>query len=187
MEGLSVSIERRLISALSHLFSDIKNNKNVKAKHHEEIARLIGNNELHIMLADDDEDDRQFFTEALSSIAPSLKLTIVNDGEALIQKLKNFTSELPDFIFLDLNMPYKNGIECLKEIKSEEVLKNIPVLIYSTSKNHDQIETTYRNGANMYIQKPDNFEGIIRVLETIFSFDPTRWFQKPSRESFLLK
>jgi len=147
---------------------------------------LEGSN-FHILLADDDEDDRQFFTDAVNFVAPSVKLTTVHDGEELINNLKKNNSELPDFIFLDLNMPYKNGLECLKEIKSMEFLKDIPVLIYSTSTSKDQIETTYQNGANMYIQKPASFDGIIRVLKTIFSVDPSKWFKQPAREKFILK
>ena len=142
---------------------------------------------LHILLADDDEDDRQFFMDAIKTVAPSVKLTTVHDGEELLSKLKKNKTELPDFIFLDLNMPYKNGLECLKEIKTMEFLRNIPVLIYSTSTNKEQIETTYLNGANMYIQKPASFEGIIRVLKTIFSFDASKWFQQPMRDKFILK
>ena len=152
-----------------------------------QIKNILGKTNLHILLADDDEDDRQFFIDAVSSIAPSVKLTTAHDGEELINKLKKNKSELPDFIFLDLNMPYKNGLECLKEIKSMELLKNIPVLIYSTSANKDQIDTTYRNGATMYIEKPASFDGIIRVLKTIFSSDPSKWFKQPAREKFILK
>ncbi|MDQ3051498.1 MAG: response regulator [Bacteroidota bacterium] len=187
MKALSANLEDRLIGALIHFFGEIKQRKAVEEKTHEDITNLIGDSELHILLADDDEDDRQFFTDALTMIAPSLKLTTVQDGEELIKKLKKSKSELPDFIFLDLNMPYKNGLECLKEIKSMDTMKNIPVLIYSTSTNSDQIETTYQNGANLYIQKPNNFDGIIRVLKTIFSVDSSCWFQQPAREQFLLK
>lgn len=187
MEGLSVNLERKLVCALIHFFGELKQHKTVKEKTQVEIADLIGSSYMHILLADDDEDDRQFFTDALAAIAPSLKLTTVQDGEELIKNLMKSKTHPPDFIFLDLNMPYKNGLECLKEIKSMDAIKNIPVLIYSTSTNSDQIETTYQNGANLYIQKPNNFDGIIRVLKTIFSVDASRWFKQPAREQFLLK
>ncbi len=143
--------------------------------------------DMHILLADDDEDDRMFFKDAIVTVAPAVKLTTVHNGEELLNILKKNLVELPDFIFLDLNMPYKNGLECLKEIKTLDFLKSIPVLIYSTSANKDQVDTSYLNGANMYIQKPMSFDGIIRILQTIFSFDPTRWFDQPAREKFILK
>ena len=152
------------------------------------LKEFLGVNDLHILLADDDEDDRQFFMDAVRTIAPASKLTTVYDGEELISKLKKNKSELPDYIFLDLNMPYKNGLECLKEIKSMDFLRNIPVLIYSTSTSKEQIETTYMNGANLYIQKPASFEGIVRVLKTIFSLGASKWFhQQPVRDNFILK
>ncbi len=151
------------------------------------MTALDDKKDIHVLLADDDEDDRQFFTDAINVVAPRLKLSTVQDGEELIKRLKKNTTELPDVIFLDLNMPYKNGIECLKEIRSLDFLRKIPILIYSTSTNTDQVENTYLNGANLYIQKPANFEGIIRILKTIFSFDKSRWFEQPSREKFLLK
>ena len=175
------------IDELLHLVAQMKNSNIIKTGNQVQIQQISGGNKLHILLADDDEDDRQFFTDAVNSIVPSAKLSIVNDGEELISKLKKNKTELPDFIFLDLNMPFKNGLECLKEIKSVEFLKDIPILIYSTSINKDQVETTYRNGANMYIQKPASFQGIISMLNTIFSFDAAKWFNQPAREKFLLK
>jgi CheY-like chemotaxis protein len=76
-----------------------------------------------IVLADDDEDDRQFFEEALSDVHPNAVLTTAKDGEELIFILKNYHT--PELIFLDLNMPRKNGIECLREIRSNTSLQNI--------------------------------------------------------------
>ena len=152
------------------------------------IKEFLGVKNWHILLADDDEDDRQFFLDAVKAVTPFSKLTTAHDGDELISKLKKNKSELPDCIFLDLNMPYKNGLECLKEIKSMDFLKNIPVLIYSTSMNKEQIETTYKYGANLYIQKPASFEGIIRVLKTIFSLDGNNWLQQqPMRDKYILK
>src|SRR5688572_30753539 len=181
-----VSVGGNQTNELLHLVAT-KKNSSINTGGQVQINEISGGKTLHILLADDDEDDRQFFTDAVSSIAPAVKLTIVQDGEELINKLKRNIAELPDFIFLDLNMPFKNGMECLKEIKSVEFLKNIPILIYSTSINKDQVETTYQNGANLYIQKPSSFEGIITMLNTIFSFDPAKWFNQPTREKFLLK
>ena len=114
------------------------------------MTALDDKKEIHVLLADDDEDDRQFFTDAINVVAPRLKLSTVQDGEELIKRLKKNTTELPDVIFLDLNMPYKNGIECLKEIRSLDFLRKIPILIYSTSTNTDQVENTYLNGCLLY-------------------------------------
>lgn len=187
MAELTVNLQPGLLGVLFHLFSNGRINKDTLIKNQALLLELEGKQDLHVLLADDDEDDRQFFTDAINVVAPKLKLTTVQNGEELIYKLKNKITDLPDVIFLDLNMPYKNGMECLKEIKSVEALKNIPVLIYSTSAHRDQVEITYRNGANLYIQKPSSYEGIIRVLKTIFTLPVSEWFEQPSREKFVLK
>ncbi|HEY0733164.1 MAG TPA: response regulator, partial [Chitinophagaceae bacterium] len=90
-------------------------------------------NDVHIrsiVLAEDDKDDHIFFSEALMQIDPSLKLTTVDDGNELMDLLKHY---YPDILFLDLDMPYKNGLECLREIRSSETLKDLPVIVFSST------------------------------------------------------
>src|SRR3954470_20640516 len=100
----------------------------------------------YIILADDDADDRELFREALNETHKTMFKT-AKDGLSLMQLLKD-GKELPDAIFLDLNMPRMNGHECLKEIKKDKHLRKIPVLIYSTSKSPEYIQETYENGAS---------------------------------------
>ena len=88
---------------------------------------------IHIILADDDEDDRLFFTDAFSELKINTKVNTFKDGVELMDYLSNPDSVLPHILFLDLNMPKKNGIECLHEIKSEERFNDIAIAIYSTS------------------------------------------------------
>ena len=143
-------------------------------------------NSFHVMLADDDEDDRMFFADAIRSIDPSVSLTTVHNGVDLIQQLKQLNESLPDLIFMDINMPYKNGLECLKEIKSNTRFRHLPVLIYSTSVNHDHINDTYRNGASRYIQKPASYDGITRILKDIFALSPSGWKNQPGWDKFVI-
>jgi CheY-like chemotaxis protein len=91
------------------------------------------NKALHVLLADDDEDDRLFFKEAIDDIKMRTIVTIVNDGIELMEYLNNPEISLPDVIFLDLNMPRKNGMQCLEEIRNDKILKNLTIAIYSTS------------------------------------------------------
>ncbi|MBC8110037.1 MAG: response regulator [Verrucomicrobia bacterium] len=88
---------------------------------------------LNLLLADDDKDDRFFFEEALEELQVSIHLTTVNDGEQLtqllIQQMTKLPNQLPDVLFLDLNMPRKNGFECLAEIKRTKKLQHLPVII----------------------------------------------------------
>lgn len=87
---------------------------------------------LNILLADDDTDDCTFFKEALKEFPLPTHLIAVHDGEQLMKLLTNQTNELPHVLFLNLNMPRKNGFECLREIKFNKKLKQLPVIVFST-------------------------------------------------------
>ncbi len=140
----------------------------------------------HIVLADDDEDDRYFFREALSQISADITLFTEVDGVRLMNGLLNIVN-LPQLIFLDLNMPYKNGKECLVEIKSTDHLKNIPVIIFSTSCHFRDVEETYDGGANLYIQKPSGFAPMVNLLKKVFGLDWKEYTPRPERSKFILK
>ncbi len=128
---------------------------------------------LHILLADDDEGDRLLFTEALSELQSESIVHTVNNGIALMEWLSMDDIHLPDLIFLDLNMPRKDGLSCLKEIKSDEDLKIIFVAIYSTSDTDKDRREAFEHGANAYIAKPNNFDDLKQVLEkTILKAHP---------------
>lgn len=145
------------------------------------------NEPFHILLADDDESDRLLFTEAISELKIETVVHTVNDGVQLMEWLKMKKNQLPHLLFLDLNMPLKNGIECLKEIRSNQRLKDISIAIYSTSDSEKDIEETFLNGANVYITKPNNFNMLRLVLEkavmTAYQYED----QSIRRENFLLR
>jgi len=115
---------------------------------------------LNILLADDDADDRSFFENALKEIPIDTRLTTVNDGEQLMEYLSKNTAQLPDVLFLDLSMPRKGGFECLTEMKDNINLKDIPVVMFSTSYTQDfnyelgMIGVLYKLGVQDYIRKP---------------------------------
>jgi CheY-like chemotaxis protein len=134
-----------------------------------------------ILLADDDADDRELFEEALSDIHPNAILTTAQDGEELMFILKNYHK--PDLLFLDLNMPRKNGKECLHEIVKHPELKKIPIIIYSTSVNPTDIEETYRLGALLFFRKPNSYDELKRNVTEIFT---ERLHLPRSKESFLV-
>jgi CheY-like chemotaxis protein len=118
---------------------------------------------LNILLADDDSDDRLFFKKALEELQLSAHLTTVNDGEQLMDYLHKNSGQLPDVLFLDISMPRKTGIECLAEIKEDEILKNLKVIMFSTSFPRDsnyenEMISLYLNlGAHQFIRKPPEF------------------------------
>ena len=123
---------------------------------------------INLLLADDDEDDCQFFKEALEVLPFKSTINIVNDGEELMEILSAESTILPDILFLDLNMPRKSGYECLSEIKQIDKLKTLPVVVYSTSIGNDILNLLNDVGANFYIQKPGNFSDLkTLILEAI--------------------
>ena len=121
--------------------------------------------QLNILLADDDTDDCVFFKNALSELMFNSSLTTVNDGEELMQLLTKEKSIHPHIIFLDLNMPRKNGFECLSEIKQNKKLKNIPVVIFSTSKSEEKIKILFKKGATIYVSKPGDYTQLKQVIQ----------------------
>jgi CheY-like chemotaxis protein len=139
---------------------------------------------IRILLADDDKDDCFLFREALSELTIPTDLEIVYDGEQLMDHLNDNADNLPDVLFLDLNMPRKNGFECLSEIKHHDKLKDLPVIMFSTSYPRDMhyendiMKLLYKIGARDYIRKPENFnllkEVINKILEEISRELPKR-------------
>lgn len=119
---------------------------------------------LNVLLADDDLDDCEFFVEAMHELNLNSTLSIVRDGEELMQKLES-AHELPDVIFLDLNLSCKDGRECLNAINMDEALRHIPVIIYSTSFIPVIIEELYHLGAFHYLRKPSEFNILKQIIE----------------------
>ena len=126
---------------------------------------------LNILLADDDIDDRFFFDKALMEISIPSRLTTVYNGEQLMNYLLENTAQLPDILFLDLSMPRKTGFECLAEIKENTRLKDLPVVMFTTSFTRGMdFEETLRNtlcrmGALDYVRKPGDFNELKQVIQ----------------------
>jgi len=141
---------------------------------------------LHILLADDDDDDRLFFKDAIDEVKVKTIVTMVNDGVELMDYLNNSDTRLPHLVFLDLNMPRKSGMECLKEIRSNSKLKDLAIAIYSTSGMDKDIEETFVKGANIYIKKPNDFEVLKNILAKVITLNWHYHTSGLNRENFLL-
>lgn len=142
---------------------------------------------LRILLADDEENDRLLFVDALSELKTKTIVHTVNDGVELMEYLTKVGSALPQLLFLDLNMPRKNGIECLKEIRANHKFNDMAIVIFSTSLSENDIEETLISGANVYINKPSTFDelkqALNKVVVTAFTYQNT-FFNK---DNFLLR
>jgi CheY-like chemotaxis protein len=139
-----------------------------------------------IFLAEDDADDRMFFEDVLKEVSISTNLVMADDGVELMSVLEETVPPPPDIIFLDLNMPRKNGFECLKEIRQTDKLSKIPVIIFSTSDNAQAIDKTYSLGANFYMQKPRSFALLKKAIETVLSADLETGGKQVPKEKYLL-
>jgi PleD family two-component response regulator len=124
---------------------------------------------IHVILTDDDEDDRLIFKEIMDEMDKDIIVHMVNDGKQLMDVLTTEKNPLPDIIFLDLNMPNMNGIECLKEIRSHEKYSDISIAIYSTSSSKKDVDDTFHYGANIYITKPAAYHELKKVLKKTLS------------------
>jgi len=133
-----------------------------------------------ILMADDDADDRMLTRDALKESRLVNDLRWVEDGEELLDYLKRrgkYTDDenapRPGIILLDLNMPRKDGREALKEIKADPDLRDIPVVVFTTSKAEEDIYRTYKLGVNSFITKPVTFDNLIQVMQTLGKY----WFE----------
>lgn len=155
---------------------------------------FINLNRLSILLADDDYDDCIFFKEALAELSLSAKLSTVHDGEKLMDWLSQFSmfthetnDNFPHVLFLDLNMPRQSGFDCLIKIKQMERLKNIPIVIYSTSLDMDVVDLLYNSGADYYICKPSEFSALKSIILEALNLTCTHTLTKPERNQFILQ
>lgn len=142
---------------------------------------------MHILLADDDEDDRLFFVDAFKELKINTKVDVFTDGVELMNYLNKEGVVLPHILFLDLNMPKKNGLECLDEIKSNDKFSEIAIAIYSTSSSEEHIEETFVKGANVYIQKPNDFNTLKKILAEVVAINWQYHTSNLNKENFLLR
>jgi CheY-like chemotaxis protein len=133
-----------------------------------------------ILMADDDPDDCMLAREALAESRLDNQLHCVEDGEELMDYLYHRgkyqepgSAPRPGLILLDLNMPKKDGREVLRELKADPELRQIPVLVLTTSKAEEDIHRSYYLGANSYITKPVTFSSLIEVMQTVGKY----WFE----------
>lgn len=123
---------------------------------------------IQILLADDDIDDCLLFGEALNELSLNATLSTVNNGEQLVNRLASGTN-LPQVLYLDLNMPRKNGYECLVEIMANKQTRHLPVIIFSTSLDPDIVRLLFNKGARYYIRKPEDFDKLKKVVNKSLS------------------
>jgi len=127
----------------------------------------------HILMADDDRDHAMLFEKVIKKELPSLKISYVQDGEQLIQFLH---LNSVDLLFLDLNMPCKDGYECLQEIRKDPSLHDLPIIVYSSSAHLSDIQKSFIHRADFYLVKPFHIDHLRTALKMILSVN---WKENP--------
>jgi CheY-like chemotaxis protein len=142
---------------------------------------------INLMLVDDDVDDCMFFGEALKELPFDSTLQTVPDGEQLMTLLTAQPAPVVDILFLDLNMPRKTGLECLTEIKENERLKDLPIIIFSTSMTQDMAESLYEKGALHYIRKPGDFSKLKKVILKVLTIAASDNASQRTKDNFIIE
>jgi CheY-like chemotaxis protein len=125
-------------------------------------------NKISIAIVDDDADDREIIKDAFAASGKSSECILLENGDALIDFLTSSPStDLPSLIMLDLNMPGKDGREALKEIKTNNQLQTIPIIVFTTSSSLKDKQVVYELGANCFITKPDTFNKLVDLTQSI--------------------
>lgn len=126
---------------------------------------------LKIVLAEDDIDDQEIFNDVLMQIAVPHDLIIVGDGQKLLELLNADEAGQVDLIVLDLNMPKRNGIECLIEIRKDDHFKDTLCVILTTTSNEDLIKEAFNAGVDQFFTKPHNFNDYISIVRKLLGVE----------------
>ena len=133
-----------------------------------------------VLLAENDLEQCFFFKKSLLQVRRKIQFTEVHDGDALMKLLRNF---IPDILFIDLAMPCRNGMDCIRELRKNETYKMLPIVVYSINTQPETIHAAYECGANLYLIKPSEYYNLVHSLDTILSMN---WSDPDKvKESFL--
>jgi CheY-like chemotaxis protein len=147
---------------------------------------IVETKRLNVILADDDDDDRYMFNEAIEELRLDIDTRMFKNGLELLQYLEQ-SDPLPDMIFLDLNMPVMDGLKCLKKIRETPAYKDISIIIYSTSPSETYINKTFMLGANIYLIKPDSFNELKDLLYKVILFNDYYRRLGAKKETFVMR
>ena len=145
---------------------------------------MSGNGSYKVYLIDDDEDEYMLFQQAIKELEIDVEVTYINNCGEMLDLLDK--GHIPDLLFLDLNMPQIGGRECVKMIR-QKLKDKLSIIIYSTSKYPPDVDGTHQDGANLYVIKPNSFEGLMKTLKAVFSIDWKKQFYLPSKDKFLFQ
>lgn len=138
---------------------------------------------MHILMADDDKEEFLILKEAAEKTGKPLKISYAANW---LQLWRFILKTVPDVLFLDLNMPVKNGIECLQLLRDDHKYDEVPILIYSTTVNKNDIDKAYKHGANYFLVKPGTVDDITDMVRKLCSMGKEALVTTPPREEFVI-
>ena len=148
---------------------------------------IMGELAKHLLLAEDDQDDVVIFELAIKEVNKEYKIPVymrhAKDGEVLFILLKE---SIPDILFLDINLPCKDGLSCIREIRKNKRYDGLPVIMYTAHKHENKIEEAFRNGANYYVVKSNTVPELAEKLKKICSMDWKNYLHYPPRDQFVM-
>ena len=139
-----------------------------------------------VSLAENNKEDQENFQDAVYEAQIKADITFSDTGQELMDELNDKSTPNPDVIFMDQHMTLDNGNDVLKEIKKDDDLKDIPTIIYADSSGEKDIDAAYKDGANLYVQKPIFFRNLVRILLSIFTLNWLKLFSKRLRKDFVM-
>jgi len=142
---------------------------------------------LNVLLAEDDNADCLLFEEVIAELPVTVNLFTVTNGDQLLEWLNKKGNKPPDVLFLDLNMPRKNGFAALREIKNNAKLEDLPVVIFTTANDKERIKQVYKDAAHYYIRKPNKFPDLKKLVYKVLVLVAENNISLPGKEHFILK
>lgn len=134
-----------------------------------------------VLLAEDDDDDVYLFKIAFNSVMLTDTIRLAKNGDMLFKEL---AKKIPDLLFLDIHMPCKNGMDCVREIRQNKLYDAMPVIIFTSEARQEYIENTYRLGANFWMDKPVNTGELARKIQKVLSVDWQKGMIYPSMDQY---
>jgi CheY-like chemotaxis protein len=141
---------------------------------------------IHILLVDDNLNEHFFFKHALAQVARPVRFDALEGGVELVEHFKDEQNPLPDILFLDINMPLKNGKECLSLLRADERFDIVPIVMYSTSDAQRDIDETYALGADLYVRKPNGMDALRSMISSVIFIYDKNELKRSAKENFLL-
>jgi CheY-like chemotaxis protein len=120
----------------------------------------------NVLIADDDQEDFELLSEAIDGLGQNMKIRRAENGNALLEMVQE---SAPDILFLDIEMPCRDGKSCIKTIRNNRDFDNLPIIVYTGNRDEELINFCFRNGINLYIHKPDSFSELVDIVQRVFA------------------